>query len=139
SRRAPGYQHQPCQPAPGRPLRTLTDGSAGGFHLVVSPAEGVEVGDFGCAAGFGVGVVVFLDVVDLAGPGGGSGAAGDGADGEGQAEVFQHFGGGDVSVGGEGEECSGGGVGQDSVPGVFWAGERAGDLWGGGFDAVGEA
>src|SRR5699024_2234136 len=27
SRRAPGYQHQPCQPAPGRPLRTLTDGS----------------------------------------------------------------------------------------------------------------
>src|SRR5699024_7275343 len=33
---------------------------AGGFHLVVSPAEGVEVGDFGCAAGFGVGVVVFL-------------------------------------------------------------------------------
>src|SRR5690625_3626022 len=49
---------------------------AGGFHLVVSPAEGVEVGDFGCAAGFGVGVVVFLDVVDLAGPGGGSGAAG---------------------------------------------------------------
>src|SRR5699024_11314449 len=75
---------------------------AGGFHLVVSPAEGVEVGDFGCAAGFGVVVVVFLDVVDLAGPGGGSGAAGDGADGEGQAEVFQHFGGGDVSVGGEG-------------------------------------
>src|SRR5699024_12354476 len=46
---------------------------AGGFHLVVSPAEGVEVGDFGCAAGFGVVVVVFLDVVDLAGPGGGSG------------------------------------------------------------------
>src|SRR5699024_7589775 len=27
SRRAPGYQHQPCQPAPGRPPRTLTDGS----------------------------------------------------------------------------------------------------------------
>src|SRR5690625_2215259 len=80
---------------------------AGGFHLVVAPAEGVEVGDLGFAAVFGVGVVVFLDVVDLAGPGGGSGAAGDCADGEDQAQVFQHFGGGGVSVGGDGPEGSG--------------------------------
>lgn len=34
SRRAPGYQHQPCQPAPGRPPRTLTGDSVSAFYLV---------------------------------------------------------------------------------------------------------
>ncbi|MCT1997131.1 alpha/beta hydrolase [Brachybacterium muris] len=36
SRRAPGYQHQPCQPAPGRPPRTLTAGSLHARDIIIT-------------------------------------------------------------------------------------------------------
>src|SRR5699024_10561459 len=72
---------------------------SGGLHLMVLPAQSVQVLERGGATAGGMLVVVLEDVVVLGGGRGGTGAAGHRADGVAQPQLQSHRGAGPVGLG----------------------------------------